>query len=106
MGQSDADRAAKAQGTTLLPTPGLSGRNPPGEAVGSVVIEKLAYSVGEAAASAGISRSLMWDLLRSREVKSFSPNGRRRRLIYVDDLRDWLLRQRETETKIGAASPR
>ena len=57
MGQSDADRAAKAQGTTLLPTPGLSGRKPPGEAVGSVVIEKLAYSVGEAAASAGISRS-------------------------------------------------
>ena len=106
MGQSDADRAAKAQGTTLLPTLGHSGRKPPGEAFGSVVIEKLAYSVSEAAASAGISRSLMWELLRSAEIKSFSPNGRRRRLIYVDDLRDWLMSQRETETKIGAASPR
>jgi hypothetical protein len=105
MDQSHAGRAAKPQRTTLPPTIGYSGE-PPGETVGSVAIERLAYSVGEAAASAGISRSLMWELLRCGEVKSFSPNGRRRRLIYVDDLRDWLLRQRETETKIGDASPR
>jgi excisionase family DNA binding protein len=72
--------------------------------VGSVAVEKLAYSVGEAAASAGISRSLMWELLQSGEIKSFSPNGRRRRLIYVDDLRDWLLRQRESETRVRAAT--
>ena len=104
MGKSDADRAAKAQGTPLLPTLGHSGRKPPGEAFGSVVIQKLAYSVSEAAASAGISRSLMWELLRSGEIKSFSPNGRRRRLIYVDDLREWLLRQRESETRVRAAT--
>jgi excisionase family DNA binding protein len=106
MGQSETDRAAKAQRTTLTSTIGHSGRQPSGEAVGSVAIEKLAYSVGEAAASAGISRSLMWELLRSGEIKSFSPNGRRRRLIYVDDLRDWLLRQRESETRVGAATSR
>jgi excisionase family DNA binding protein len=105
MDQSGAGRAAKPQRTTLPPTIGYSGE-PPGEAVGSVAVEKLAFSVGEAAASAGISRSLMWELLRSGEIKSFSPNGRRRRLIYVDDLRDWLLRQRETETRVGAVSPR
>jgi hypothetical protein len=48
----------------------------------------------------------MWELLRSGDINSFSPNGRRRRLIYVDDLRDWLLRQRKTESKICAAAPR
>jgi excisionase family DNA binding protein len=106
MGQSEADRAAKARRTTPTPTIGPGGGEPPSETVGSVAIEKLAYSVGEAAASAGISRSLMWELLRSGEIKSFSPNGRRRRLIYVDDLRDWLLRQRKTGSKICAAAPR
>src|SRR5262249_12813094 len=30
--------------------------------------------------------------LHDGEIKSFSPSGRRRRLVYVDDLRDWLLR--------------
>ena len=106
MGQSEFDRAANTQRTTLTSTIGRSGGEPSREAVGSVAIEKLAYSVGEAAAAAGMSRSLMWELLRSGEIKSFSPSGRRRRLIYVDDLRDWLQRQRERETGTRAAAPR
>src|SRR5262245_48220309 len=106
MGQSETDLAAKAQRTTLTSTIGHCGGEPSGEAVGSVIIERLAYSVGEAAASAGISRSLMWELLRSGEIKSFSPNGRRRRLIYVEDLRDWLLRQRESATRIRTVMSR
>jgi excisionase family DNA binding protein len=104
MGQSETDRAANAQRTTLTSTIGHSGGEPSGETVGSIAIEKLAYSVGEAAASTGISRSLIWELLRSGEIKSFRPNGRRRRLIYVDDLRHWLLRQREGETRVRAAT--
>jgi len=104
--QSEADRTANAQRTTLISTIGLRNAGPSGEAVSNVAIEKLAYSVSEAAASAGISRSLMWELLRSGEIKSFSPSGRRRRLVYVDDLRDWLLRQRESKTRIRAATSR
>jgi excisionase family DNA binding protein len=104
MGPSKAYRAANAQRTILTSTIVHGCGEPSGQAVGSVAIKKLAYSVGEAAASAGVSRSLIWELLRSGEIKSFSPNGRRRRLIYVDDLREWLLRQRESETRVRAAT--
>lgn len=60
----------------------------------AIAIQKLAFSIAEAATSAALSRSLLYDLIREGELKSFRVRGRRRRLIYVDDLRAWLLSQR------------
>src|SRR5262249_12813097 len=76
--QSEADRTANAQRTTLISTIGLRNAGPSGEAVSNVAIEKLAYSLSEAAASAGISRSLMWELLRSDAAASLEDRPRKR----------------------------
>ena len=62
---------------------GHNGGPPLGDWAAGIPIPKLAFSIEEAAASAALSRSLIYEL-----------QGHRRRLIYVDDLRDWLLSQR------------
>ena len=84
----------RPEGVTETPTIGHSNGSPLVECASGIPIQKLAFRIAEAAAAAGISRSLLYELLREKEIKSFTVRGRRRRLIYVDDLRAWLLRER------------
>ena len=86
----------RPEGVTETPTIGHNGGRPLGECPAGIAIPKLAFSIAEAAASAALSRSLIYELIRDGELKSFRVRGRRRRLIYVDDLRDWLLSQGAT----------
>ena len=81
-------------GATKTPTIGHSGGPPVDDRAAGIAIQKLAFSIAEAATSAALSRSLLYELIREGELKSFRIRGRRRRLIYVDDLRVWLLSQR------------
>lgn len=76
------------------PTIGHNGGPPVDDRAAGIPIQKLAFSIAEAAARAALSRSLIYELIREGELKSFRVRGRRRRLIYVDDLRAWLLSQR------------
>ncbi len=103
----------RPEGVTETPTIGHNGGPPLDECAAGIAIPKLAFSIAEAAASAALSRSLIYELIRDGELQSFRVRGRRRRLIYVDDLRDWLLSQRaaangtdpvrESPTRPGAA---
>jgi excisionase family DNA binding protein len=90
----------RAEGVIETPTIGHNGGPP----LAGTPIQKLAFSIAEAAASAGISRSLLYDLLRDKEIRSFKVRGRRRRLIYVDDLRAWLLSQRAAASETDPVS--
>jgi excisionase family DNA binding protein len=100
-------------GVIETPTIGHNGGPPIDDRAAGIAIQKLAFSIAEAAKSAALSRSLLYELIREGELKSFRVRGRRRRLIYVDDLRAWLLSQRaaasetdpvsRTQTRPGAA---
>jgi excisionase family DNA binding protein len=93
--KEDGDRQENAQGSPARPTIGHNGGPPLDDGVGGPRLPKLAFTIPEAVASAGISRSLLYLLLRDKKIRSFRVDGRRRRLIYVDDLRAWLLSERE-----------
>jgi excisionase family DNA binding protein len=88
------DRPANAQRVIETPTIGRNGGPRLDDVSAGITIPKLAFSIAEAAASAGISRSLLYELIRDGEIKSFKVRGRRRRLIYAGDLQDWVLSQR------------
>ena len=84
----------RPEGVIETPMIGHNGGPPLADWAAGIPIPKLAFSIEEAAASAALSRSLIYELIRDKELKSFRVRGHRRRLIYVDDLRDWLLSQR------------
>jgi excisionase family DNA binding protein len=106
-------RDDRPEGVTETPTIGHNGGPPLDDCAAGIPIQKLAFSIAEAAASTALSRSLLYELIRDGELKSFTVRGRRRRLIYVDDLRALLLGERaaangpipcaETRTRPGAA---
>jgi excisionase family DNA binding protein len=84
----------RPQGVIDTPTIGHNAGPPVDDRAAGIPIQKLAFSVAEAATSAALSRSLLYEFIREGDLKSFRVRGRRRRLIYVDDLRAWLLSQR------------
>jgi excisionase family DNA binding protein len=84
----------RPEGVIETPTIGHNGGPPVDDSAAGIPIQKLAFSITEAAASAALSRSLIYELIRAGEIKSFRVRGRRRRLIYVDDLRAFLLSER------------
>lgn len=84
----------RPEGVIETPTIGHNGGPRLDDCAAGMPIQKLAFSIAEAATSAALSRSLIYELIRDGELKSFRVRGRRRRLIYVDDLRAWLLSQR------------
>ena len=88
------DEDDRPQGVIDRPAIGHNGGPPVDDRAAGIPIQKLAFSIAEAAASAALSRSLTYELIRDGELKSFRVRGRRRRLIYLDDLRAWLLSQR------------
>lgn len=53
-----------------------------------IIANKLAYQVREAAAAVGVSRSKLYELMRSGEVRAFKGGGRT--LIAADELRRWV----------------
>lgn len=57
--------------------------------------EKLAYDVDETAAVLGLSRPVVYDLIRSEDFPSFKVG--RRTLISADGLRAWIASQIEAE---------
>ena len=84
----------RMQGVIDTPAIGHNGGPPLDDCAAGIPLQKLAFSIAEAATSTALSRSLLYELIREGELKSFRVRGRRRRLIYVDDLRAWLLSQR------------
>jgi Helix-turn-helix domain len=53
----------------------------------------LALSVNEAARAAGVGRSLLYEAIRTGDLKSAKIHARR--IVLVDDLRSWLLTLRD-----------
>ncbi|TMB70446.1 MAG: helix-turn-helix domain-containing protein [Chloroflexi bacterium] len=57
----------------------------------TATVERVSLSVNEAAAALGVGRDLVFRALNSGTLKSFRIGGRR--LILVDDLKDYAQRQ-------------
>lgn len=53
-----------------------------------MAIDKLAYSIDEAAQASSVGRSLLYDEIRARRLRATKVG--RRTIIAVDDLRAWL----------------
>ena len=75
--------------------PGLARPEAPGPGMDS----RLAYSIAEACAAAGIRRTTLYNLIRSGKLRAIKCGGRT--LILPDDLRRWL----EGLPPLPAASP-
>jgi hypothetical protein len=52
----------------------------------------IAYKVSRAAAMVGISRYLLYDAIRHRELRAYRPNARSDLMILPEDLREWVTR--------------
>ena len=50
----------------------------------------IAYKVSKAAAMVGISRYLLYDAIRHRELRAYRPNARSDLMILPEDLREWV----------------
>jgi excisionase family DNA binding protein len=53
---------------------------------------KIAYSIPQAAEASSLSRSLLYEAIRYGELQSIKVRGRR--LLLVDDLKNWLTSHR------------
>ena len=73
----------RPEGVIETPMIGHNGGPPLDDWAAGIPIPKLAFSIEEAAASAALSRSLIYELIRDGELQSFRVRGRRRRLIYI-----------------------
>jgi excisionase family DNA binding protein len=102
--QENGNRRVKPRGTPARPP--IRRQDGPAleEDIARIRPPKLAFTIVEAAASAGLSRSLLYELIRAGELNSFRVGGRRRRLIYADDLQAWLLNERAAGSGAGPGS--
>jgi excisionase family DNA binding protein len=55
-------------------------------------IERIAYTVSQAAEAVGLSRYVLYDAIRAKELAAHQANEKARILILAEDLRAWVTR--------------
>ena len=73
-------------------------------AQGPLRTDRVAVSVANATHMSGLGRTKLYEALSAGALSSVKIGSRR--LILVDDLRDWLASQRHARTPRGSSTPR